>query len=125
MLEFVNALACAVVFAYCFIASWLAPARGLWISKVVLWVVTTALGLGIMAPWSDWLPASAWQDVLLNASLALALLIWRREAMAFVRCKFTIPARRASPRRRSTDWAELRELHERHRHQVAGGGDRR
>lgn len=106
MLEMLNAVACSVIFAYCFIASVRMPSRGMWLNRLVLWVVTFSLMLQMMGPWADWVPKPAWQSVLLHACLALALIVWRHEALAFVRCKFTLPPGE-EPRRRVTDWAEL------------------
>lgn len=108
MLDVVNALACSVVFGYCFIASSLMPGRGMWGRRAILWGVTVTVGLGMLAPVSDWLPPPAWQDVAMNLCLAVALIAWRREAMAFIRCKFAAPPDPAL-RRRTTDWAELTE----------------
>lgn len=108
MLDLLNAAACAVVFVYCFIASVRMPGRGMWPKRLVIWVVTFSLGIQMMGPWADWVPKPAWQSVLFHVCLALALVVWRREAMAFVHCKFSIPDEaQVQPKRRVTDWAEL------------------
>lgn len=108
MLELLNAAACAVIFGYCFLASSRMPSRGMWANRLVIWVVTVALGLQMMGPWADWLPRPSWPSVLLHVGMAVALVVWRHEALAFVRCKFAVPDEGAPVlRRRGTDWMEL------------------
>lgn len=107
MLDLLNAAACAVVWAYCFIISVRMPGRGMWGHRAIVWVVTASLGIGMMGPWADWVPRANWSDTALNVCLAVALIVWRREAMAFVRCKFILPPEvDQHPRRRASDWVD-------------------
>ena len=110
LLEVLNALACTVIFGYCYFVAVLMPGGlRMWGHKLVIWGVTWSLGLQMAAPFSGGLSASEPAGVMLHLFLAAALIVWRAEAMHFVRCKFVPPEPGAPPRRRSTDWGELPE----------------
>ena len=108
MLEIINALACAILFGYCFIVAGLMPG-GLRMGahKLVMLGVTLTLGAQVLAPFSDLVEVREWPAVVLHVLLAAALIIWRAEAMHFVRCKFVPPQPGVTHRRRRTDWGDL------------------
>lgn len=107
MLDLLNASACGVLFAYCFVVAARMPGGvKMMLHKVVVWTVSITLGLGMLGPWSDWLDPPTWHGTILHACLALALIVWRKEAMAFLRWKFQIPDGEKRMRRTS-DFAQL------------------
>ncbi len=106
MLEYVNSVACSVMLAYCFVMAVLLPgARYMWANRLVMWAVSTALAAQVVSPWSDLVPSPSWPAALLHVCLAAALLVWRREAMCFLRSRFVIPPPK-TPRRRLSDLTE-------------------
>lgn len=127
MLEAINAIACAIIFGYCAIVSAIMPGGWRMVGhKVVIWGLTMVLGLQIAAPFSPGISVQELPSVALHLLLAAALVIWRTEAMHFVRCKFVPQDPQATPRRRSTDWGDLPDLTDEVRplRQVAGTGRR-
>lgn len=108
MLDLVNSLACLVILAYCFIVAAVMPG-GLEMlgHKVVIWGVTISAGFGAAGSFSEVIGAPAWHVAALNFFLAAALIVWRAEAMRFVKCKFIPYEPGSTPRRRATDWGDL------------------
>ena len=99
-----NSAACFAMLGYMFVISVLMPNRGMWLKRMIVIATTIALGLQVIAPMVTWLPQVAWHGVILHVSLAGALLIWRREAMAFIRCQF-VTEKAPEQMRRSSDWS--------------------
>ncbi len=109
LLEIGNTLACGVMLVYMLLISIVMPSRGMWANRTIIWVMTFALGFQIISPWAGWVPRIVWHGALLHISLALSLLIWNREAILFIRCKFSPPGDKPHPMNRATDWIRLSE----------------
>lgn len=118
MHELLNSAACSVLFAYCFVIAVLIPHKGMLLNKLVMLATAGSLMAEIVGPFSDWLPAITWQSTALHTCLAVALLVWRKEAMCFIRTRFTVPELGEKKRRRLTDWIAL---NDRDQEYVSGG----
>ena len=117
MLDYLNSLACAVLFGYCFVVAVMLPQWGMWLNKIGMWLVSGFLMGEVISPWTDWIEATATHSVFLHACLAFALVMWRREAMCFIHARFAAPFE--AQKRRLSD---LIELGDRARHASGGKG---
>jgi hypothetical protein len=117
MLEYLNSAACSVLFSYCFVMAYRLPRRGFWLNRLMMCGVAWFLMAEIIQPWSGLLSPSPWQATVLHTFLAAALLVWRKEALLFIKCKFTVPTP-PSRMRRQSDFVPLDEGQAAH---VSGG----
>lgn len=102
-METVNSISCAVIMAYMWRITLVMPASGMWGRKAIVVVLACALCLQIISPWAGWVPRIVWHGALLHACLAVALLIWRKEASLFISCKFSPPEEPENKGRRLSD----------------------
>lgn len=109
LLEIANTFSCGLMLAYMLIIAFKMPGGLRMLGrKLVVMFVSAMLAFQIVAPWDIGVTNIAWHGAMLHTGLALALLFWRREAMAFIACKFVVPDVDV-PRRRTSDWAPLDE----------------
>lgn len=109
MIEALNIVACAVLFALV----WrVAVAVHRWRHRAPVLAVTVVLGMQLVDPLARWLPAVLWTTVAVNVTLAVMAVLWRRELWALVRCKLGLdepPDCEQCPMRRSSDFVGLDE----------------
>jgi len=92
-LAYLNSAACVVLLGFLLVVAIVMPKRGMWGKRIVVILTTLAVGFDV---------------ALLPIMLALMLIVWRREAWVFIRCKFVVPDGMDNvPKRRTTDWADL------------------
>lgn len=101
-LEAMNSVACFVMLIYMLIVAIVMPGTGMWPNRLIVWSVSGSLALQVISPWAGWVPRIVWHGAVLHIALAAALVIWRKEAMLFIRCKFA-PEPIETPMRRTTD----------------------
>lgn len=94
MLETLNTIACTVMLVYLLYAAWKMPG-GLHmpLHKLAVWFLSSMLGFQCAAPFSDEISQPIWHGQLLHVAFAVLLLVWRKEALAFIACKFTAKPR--------------------------------
>jgi hypothetical protein len=129
VLQLVNILACMVMFQFLAVIAILMPARGMWARRLLIIALTVALGCQVTASLAaiasqpgrdlgfvvslitnaytvrELFAEPAWYAVLMDAAFATALLLWRKQAMSFVRCNFKAAPPQQHPMRRATDYA--------------------
>lgn len=117
-IDYINALACAVLLVYAWPVSLAMRHRGMWANRCIMWAACVALALQAISPeWAS-VPRAEWPQALANIVLVIWVTIWRRELMAFVRCKFgDVPQRKNFGRRRE----DIEQLTDRQLHRAVGG----
>jgi hypothetical protein len=107
-IRYTNSAACLVVMIYMLYVAFKMPATGMWGRRICVIMLTIALGFQVVSPWEPfWVPQTTWHGALLHTMLALCLIVWRKEAVVFVRCKFTYPPADQVPLRRATDYSAI------------------
>jgi len=116
ILQGMNLVACLVCMHYLVHVAALMPGwREMWgrrlavISLVFAFTSQIVASLSVLQDRLDLFYAFSpptWPSILIDVMLASVLIAWRKEAKAFIRCKF-VPPEPAHPLRRSTDWAAL------------------
>lgn len=108
IIRYTNSAACLVIMIYMLYAAFKMPHKGMWGRRFCVIALTVALGFQVVSPFEPgWVPQIVWHGALLHALLALCLIVWRREAVAFIRCKFTYPIEGNVPLRRATDYSAI------------------
>lgn len=111
MLDFIryaNSAACLIILIFMLYTAYKMPGTGMWGRRFCVIGLSFALVFQIVSPFEDgWVPQSTWHGALVHIILAACLLAWRKEAITFVRCKFTYPADQQIPLRRSTDYSAI------------------
>lgn len=118
MIDYINAAACVALLVYAWPVSLAMRARGMWTNRLIMWAACVALALQAIGPeWAS-VPRAEWPQALANVVLLVWVTIWRRELMAFVRCKFgDVPQRKNFGRRRE----DIEQMVSRDLHHVTGG----
>lgn len=100
-----NVASCGVMFVYVAYAATVMPKRGMWVRRLTVWLLAFCLGCQVAAPWAPWLPNPVWHGVILHATVAVMLVIWRHEVFALIGHKFSPENDEQHPLRRLTDYA--------------------
>lgn len=107
-IEFLNSAACLVMMVYMLAVAAIMPPRGAWVKRLGVWLFTVMLGLQVIAPLVDFLPAVGWYTAILHCALTTLLVAWRKEALALIRVKFASSAPgEVRHMRRGSDWGQL------------------
>lgn len=101
---YINIFSCALMMVYLFYVAVKMPNRGMWVKRIAVIGLAAILCFQI----SDSLRPghSPWHEAILHLMLAACLLVWRKEAIMFVKCRFTAPEESFIPKR-STDVIDM------------------
>lgn len=107
LIRYVNSGACLIIMIYMLYVAYKMPAHGMWGRRICVILLTVALGFQVVSPIESWVPLATWHGALVHVMLAFCLLVWRKEAVIFVRCKFTYPPDDVVQLRRATDFSAI------------------
>lgn len=106
-IRYANSAACLIIMIYMLYVAFKMPATGMWGRRLCVILLSIALGFQVVSPLEAWVPQATWHGALVHILMAWCLLIWRKEAVTFVRCKFTYPPEDVVQLRRSTDYSAI------------------
>lgn len=105
--EYLNTASCALLMGYTGYVAAVMPHKGMWLKRLMVGALAAILLFQILGSLrASGVAPIAWHGALLHATLALCLLVWRKEAITFIKCRFTIPDETFIPKRK-TDTIDL------------------
>ncbi len=121
MIDYLNTIACVLLLLYALPVSSIMVHRGQWLSRRGMWRACGALMVQASGP--EWLevPRAPWPQALLNWVIVARVTIWRRELMAFVRCKFGPPPKPSDHPNLGRRHDDIERLGHNDLHHVPGG----
>ena len=81
--------ASTVMLMFALYAASIMPARGMWVQRLLMWAQVLAVGIQAVSPWVGRLPNPTWPGVAAMASMAIAMIVMRRQIIAFLRYKWS------------------------------------
>lgn len=100
--EILNVFSCLLLMIFVGYVAVVMPHRGMWLKRLTVMALAAILLMQILgAMGTSGIAPIAWHGALLHAMLAGCLLVWRKEARTFIKCRFTLQDMNDIPRRKT------------------------